>query len=63
MKKNKSGGKTSKKKSSAAPKPRHVWKINPKTRVKESDEAYERAKQKMQDQREIDGLLDFFGEK
>lgn len=56
-------GKAGKKKSTAAPKPRNVWKINPKTRVKEGDEAYERARQKVQEQREIDGLIDFFGEK
>lgn len=63
MKKSEEEGKQGKKKSPAAPKPRNVWKINPKTRVKESDEAYERARQKVQEQREIDGLIDFFGEK
>ncbi len=53
-----------KKKSPAGPKPRHTWKINPKTRVKEDEgDAYERAKQKLQEKREIDGLLDFFGDK
>lgn len=63
MKKSEEEGKQGKKKSSSAPKPRNVWKINPKTRVKEGDEAYERARQKVQEQREIDGLIDFFGEK
>ena len=55
--------KKSGKKKLGAPKPRHTWKINPKTRVKEGEDAYERAKQKLSDKREIDGLIDFFGEK
>ena len=55
--------KKSDKKKSKAPKLRHTWKINPKTRVKEDIDVYERTRQKMEDKREIDGLLDFFGEK
>ncbi|GEM_PF-1407799 len=52
-----------KKKKKSAPKLRHTWEINPKTRVKEDEDAYERAKQKLEDKREIDGLIDFFGDK
>ncbi|MBI4430290.1 MAG: hypothetical protein HY587_01085 [Candidatus Omnitrophica bacterium] len=44
------------------PKVRRVWKINPKTRVKESDNVYDRTKQKAQDRKAIDEIIDFFGE-
>lgn len=33
-----------KKKKKAMPKPRHVWEINPKTRVKDSKKKYKRSK-------------------
>ena len=38
--------KRKKKKKKALPKPRHVWEINPKSRVKDSDKKYNRTRQR-----------------
>ncbi|MBI3316658.1 MAG: hypothetical protein HYZ85_01460 [Candidatus Omnitrophica bacterium] len=34
------------KKKRTLPKPRHVWRINPKSRVKDSDKSYKRHREK-----------------
>lgn len=50
------------KKKPKKPKPRHVWAINPKTRVKKSAKLYDRAKEKAK-ARDLVSRLDWFGEK
>ena len=44
------------------PKPRKVWAINPKTRVKKSEKAYSRTEARKQ-ARKILKRIDWFGEK
>ena len=44
------------------PKTRKIWRINPKTRVKESGKTYDRAGQKTDDRRAIDDVINFFGD-
>ena len=44
------------------PKPRGVWKINPKTRVKESAKIYRRSKEKKKKKSWVDEI-GWFGEK
>lgn len=43
-----------KKKKRPLPKPRHVWKINPKERVKPSETVYKRAREKKRKLDEMD---------
>ena len=43
------------------PKPRHVWGIHPKTRVKPSEKTYRRPREKKKAQSWID-KIDWFGE-
>ena len=45
-----------KKKKPSLPKPRHVWKINPKTRVKASDKSYKRSGEKKKEKSWLDEL-------
>jgi len=47
-----------KKKSLRAPKPRHAWKINPKTRVKDSAKKYSRPKTKRSEKTWADEFFD-----
>jgi hypothetical protein len=47
-----------KKKSSKMPKPRHVWAINPKTRVKSSKKNYRRKAAKKVEKHWMDELFD-----
>ncbi len=51
----------SKRKKKSLPKPRHVWKINPKTRVKPSKKNYRRSKEKRKKKSWIDDIY-WFGE-
>ena len=51
----------SKKKKKALPKPRHVWGINPKTRVKPSDKSYKRSEEKKKKKSWLDDLY-WFGD-
>jgi len=50
----------SKKKKPSPPKLRHVWEINPKTRVKASDKAYKRSEEKKKKKTWVDEI-DWFG--
>ena len=52
--------KKKKKKKKKLPKPRHVWSINPKTRVKPSEKSYNR-KKKAKEKNWLDEL-DWFGD-
>lgn len=40
------------------PKPRHAWKINPKTRVKDSEKKYSRTKAKKPEKDWVDEIFD-----
>ena len=53
---------TKKKKTADAPKPRHIWEMDPVTRVKVSEKKYSRPKKKAAERKEIDEIIDFFGE-
>ena len=53
--------KRKKKSASNRPKPRHVWKVNPKTRIKKSKKTYSRAEARKQ-VRKIVKKIDWFGE-
>mgnify|MGYP001564342851 CR=1 FL=1 len=44
------------KKKPSAPKPRHVWRINPKTRVKKSEKSYKRGREKKREKSWLDEL-------
>ena len=51
------------KKDEFKPKAHNTWKINPETRaVKESDKIYDQTKEKLEEKRDIDGVINFFGE-
>ncbi len=52
-----------KKASSALPKPRGVWRINPKTRVRKSKTVYSRSEERRKIQRRITDKITWFGEK
>ncbi len=51
------------KKTPKPPKARNVWAINPKTRVKESDKAYSRPRERGAARRSLQSPIDWFGEK
>ncbi|OGW78525.1 MAG: hypothetical protein A2Z83_04155 [Omnitrophica bacterium GWA2_52_8] len=51
-------GKKNRKFKSAMPQPRHVWGINPKTRVKPSKKKYARGHEKKQEKSWVDELLE-----
>jgi len=53
--------KKKKKKKPSLPKPRGVWEINPKTRVKPSGKVYQRSKEKKKKETWID-QISWFGE-
>ncbi|MBI4368083.1 MAG: hypothetical protein HY588_01675 [Candidatus Omnitrophica bacterium] len=46
-------------KKKAKPKPRHTWRINPKTRIKENKKNYDRKRER----KKILKQLDWFGDK
>ena len=46
-----------KKSSTKMPKPRHAWKINPKTRVKDSTKTYSRRKTKKVEKDWVDEIF------
>lgn len=50
-----------KNKKPADPKPRHIWEINPKTRVNESDKAYNRPEEKKKEKSWVNDVS-WFGE-
>ena len=50
-----------KKKKPSVPKPRGVWKINPKTRVKPSEKVYDRARARRKEPTWVDDVS-WFGE-
>ena len=50
-----------KKKKAPLPKPRHVWRINPKTRVKPSAKSYKRSDEKKKEKSWLDELS-WFGD-
>jgi hypothetical protein len=47
-----------KRKKHALPKPRHVWQINPKTRVAPSEKTYRRKAEKKKEKNWVEELLD-----
>lgn len=47
------------KKKPSLPKPRKVWAINPKSRVKPSDKIYKRQKAKKKEKNWVEELLDW----
>jgi hypothetical protein len=47
-----------KSKKKSPPKPRHIWQINPKTRVAPSDKTYRRKEEKRKEKNWVEELLD-----
>ncbi len=52
-----------KKTGSTLPKPRGVWQINPKTRVRKNKKVYSRSEERRKIHRRTTDKLDWFGEK